>query len=155
MHTSNRKTLWEEGRHSGRLVRTMAVAALVVTAFVDVIVFDRVSLLFDIVFVALCVAAALAVRPRDFFLVGVLPPLMMLGAVLLLALVSRDLVGERGDGLVQAVVSGLAHHAGALVTGYVLTLAILALRQVAARNAGAIRSGVHQPGLPTAGRQQS
>jgi hypothetical protein len=38
------------------------------------------------------------------------------------------------------VVSGLAHHAGALVAGYGLTLAVLALRQVAARNAGTIRS---------------
>ena len=38
------------------------------------------------------------------------------------------------------MVSGLAHHAGSLVVGYALTLGILALRQVALRNAGAIRS---------------
>jgi hypothetical protein len=36
-------------------------------------------------------------------------------------------------------VSGLAHHSGSLVAGYALTLAILALRQVALRNAGTIR----------------
>lgn len=137
-----RKTLWEEGKHPGQLVRAVAVAVLVATAFLDVLVFDRLSLLFEVVFVALCVGIALLVRPRDFFVIGVLPPLMMLGAVSLLALFRRDAVAERGDGLVQAAVSGLAHHAGALVTGYVLTLAILALRQRAYRNSGVLLSGV-------------
>jgi hypothetical protein len=37
-------------------------------------------------------------------------------------------------------VSGLAHHAGALVLGYGLALVVLALRQVAMRNAGSIRA---------------
>ncbi len=146
--TSN-KTLWEEGSQPGRLVGAVAVTALIVTASLDVLIFERLSLLFDVVFVGLCVAAALAVRPRDFFVVGVLPPLMMLGAVLLLALSWRGVVAEPGDGLVQAVVSGLAHHAGALVTGYVLTLAILALRQLAYRNSGAIRSGLQRSGPPS------
>lgn len=117
------------------------MAALVATAVLDVLLFGQLSMLFDVAFVALCVAAALAVRPRDFFTVGVLPPLMMLGAVLLVGLASREAVAEQGDGLVQAVVSGLAHHAGALVTGYALTLLVLALRQVASRNTGAIRRG--------------
>ncbi len=127
------------------------MTALIVTAFLDVLLFEQLSVLFDAVFVALCVAAALMVRPRDFFVVGVLPPLMMLGAVLLLALTVRESVAEAGDGLVQAVVSGLAHHAGALVTGYVLTLVVLALRQMASRHTGAIRKGASRSGttLPT------
>ena len=80
-----------------------------------------------------CVAAALCVRPREFFAVGVLPPLLMLGIVLALALLTRKAVADEVDGLVQAVVSGLAHHAGALVTGYGLTLSILAVRQLVLR----------------------
>lgn len=104
------------------------------------LIFDRLTLLFDVAFVATCVAAALAVRPRDFFMVGVLPPLLMLLTVLVLALTTRPVVADKGDGLVQAMVTGLAHQAGALVSGYALTLAVLALRQVALRNAGAIRS---------------
>ena len=43
-------------------------------------------MLFDVAFVLVCVAAALAVRPRDFFVIGVLPPLLMAGTVAVLAL---------------------------------------------------------------------
>lgn len=101
---------------------------------------ERLSLFFDLVFVVVCLAAALAVRPRDMFAVGVMPPLLMLTAVALLAAVDRGAVAEEVDSLVQAVVSGLAHHAGALVAGYFAALAVLALRQVALRNAGRLRA---------------
>jgi hypothetical protein len=107
---------------------------------VDLVAFRGMTVLFDVAFVLVCVAAALAVRPRDFFVIGVLPPLLMLGTVAVVALTFRGSVADEGDGLLQAVVSGLAHHSGSLVTGYALTLVILALRQVAMRNAGAIRS---------------
>ncbi|QNN51682.1 DUF6542 domain-containing protein [Nocardioides mesophilus] len=147
-----RRTLWEEGRHPGRLVRTVAVTALLLTAFIDVLLSEQLSLLFDVVFVALCLAAALAVRPRDFFIVGVLPPLMMFGVVLLLSFVSRDVVAEPGDGVVQAVVSGLAHHAGALVTGYLLTFFVLAVRQAVLRNGGTIRAAGRRSPRPAASR---
>jgi hypothetical protein len=90
--------------------------------------------------VVLCLVAALAVRPRDFFAVGVLPPLMMMSTITVLSLVARGAVADEVDGLLQAVVSGLAHHAGGLVAGYALTLGVLALRQVALRNAGRLRS---------------
>lgn len=145
MRTPPRKTLWEEGRQPGRRVRTVAVGALALVAAVDVLATGQLSVGFDLAFVLLCVGAALAVRPRDFFVVGVLPPLMMLGAVLLLALTFRTSVADDGDGLVQAVVSGLAHHAGALVTGYALALVVLALRQVAIRNAGTLRGVAPAP----------
>jgi hypothetical protein len=106
----------------------------------DLALFDGLTLLFDVAFVLVCTAAALSVRPRDFFGVGVLPPLLMAATVLVLALASRASVADPGDGPLQGFVSGLAHHAGALVTGYAVTLAILALRQVALRNSGTIRA---------------
>jgi mannose/fructose/N-acetylgalactosamine-specific phosphotransferase system component IIC len=87
-----------------------------------------------------CLVAALVVRPYDFFVVGVLPPLLMLATVSLLAAFARTAVAEKVDSLPQAVVSGLAHHAGALVAGYALALAVLALRQVALRNSGRLRT---------------
>jgi hypothetical protein len=153
--TVSRRTLWEEGRHPGRLVRTLTATVLLAVALVDTMVFGRLTLLFDIVFVGTCVAAALAVRPRDFFIVGVLPPLSMLVIVAILAALNRVAVAEPGDGLVQATVSGLAHRAGALVVGYTLTLAILALRQVAYRNAGTIRSGARRSGAVSRSRSAS
>lgn len=109
----------------------------VVAVALNLLFTGTLTLFFDLVFVVVCVAAALCVRPREFFGVGVLPPLLMLGIVLALALVARPAVAEEGDGLVQAVVSGLAHRAGGLVTGYGLTLAILAVRQLVLR--GSVR----------------
>ena len=127
------RTLWEEGRLPGSRVATAATAATLIAAGIDVRLDDHVTILFDVAFVLVAVAAALAVRPRDFFVTGVLPPLMLLTVVLLLALVRRTAVADPGDDVVQAAVSGLAHHAKALVTGYVLTLAVLVIRQATVR----------------------
>ena len=111
-----------------RVIRLSVLAGLLLLG-IDLAINRHLTLVFDIGFVLICVGAALAVRPRDFFQVGVLPPLLLLGLVTLVALVQRDWVAEAGDGLVQAVVSGLAHRATALLAAYVLTLAILAVRQ--------------------------
>jgi hypothetical protein len=132
--------LWDEGRRPGRQVVTWSLLAALAVAGLDTLMSGGLSFLFDLVFVGICLAAALSVRPRDFFTVGVLPPLLMLGTVTLVALFVRTAVAEKVDSLVQAVVSGLAHHAGALMTGYALALGILALRQVAQRNSGRLRS---------------
>lgn len=119
---------------------TLSALASGAVAATDLALTDTLSVFYDLAFVTLCLAAALSVRPRDFFVVGVLPPLLMLATVLVLALVDRGAVAEEVDGVVQALVSGLAHHAGALVTGYGLVLGVLALRQVASRNSGRIRT---------------
>jgi hypothetical protein len=136
---AHHRTLWEEGRQPGRLVANAAGALVLLVVVLDLLVFSGVTVVFDVAFVLVCVAAALAVRPQDFFVIGVFPPLLMAGTVAVLALLTRSTVADPGDGFLQAVVSGLAHHAGSLVVGYALTLAILALRQVALRNAGTIR----------------
>jgi hypothetical protein len=136
------RTLWEEGRHPGALVAPAAALAVLVAVLLDLLVVDGLSLFFDVAFVLVCAGAALAVRPREFFVIGVFPPLLMAGTMLVLAVLSRGSVADPTDGLLQGVVSGLAHHAGALVVGYLVTLALLALRQVAIRNAGAIRAGI-------------
>jgi hypothetical protein len=131
-------------------VAALAAAGLVA---LDLALTHEISWVFDVGFVLLCVAAALLVRPRDFFPVGVLPPLLMAAVVLLLALFVRTSVADARDGLVQSCVSGLAHHAGALVTGYALTLLVLALRQVALHNAGSLRG--HRPQTGSARRPQT
>jgi hypothetical protein len=137
--TRSTRTLWEEGRHPGRLVVRAAAIALLLVVLGSLLVGDRIGIAFDAAFVAICVAAALWVHPRDFFTVGVLPPLLLAATVGILAVVDRDAVARAEDPVVQAAVSGLAHHALALVIGYGLTLAVLALRQVALRRDGALR----------------
>lgn len=136
---SGRRTLWEEGRRPGRLVALSAGVVTLLVVLLDLAVTDGLSPLFDLTFVVVCVAAALSVRPRDFFLIGVFPPLLMVLTLLVLAVVAKGTVADPRDGVIQAVVSGLARHAGALVAGYVLTLAVLALRNVAIHNSGGLR----------------
>jgi len=138
---THQRTLWEEGRKPAPLVVVLAALMLLFVVLLDLLTFRDLTVLSDIAFVLVCVGAALAVRPREFFVIGVLPPLLMAATIAFLALMARDAVADPADGLGQALVSGLAHHAGALVVGYALTLALLALRQVALRNAGIIRAG--------------
>lgn len=136
--------MWEEGRLPGRRVAGMSGVAAVGLVTVDTLLTDRLTLMFDLGFVSICVVAAFAVRPRDLFVVGVLPPLLMLGTFVLLAAVARGTIGDPVDGVVQAVISGLAHHAGALVTGYGLVLAVIALRQMAVRQSLPGQSGTRR-----------
>ena len=124
----SQRTLWEEGHEPGRQVVVLGVAVALTVTVVDLLAFDRLTVLFDLCFVLLCVALALLVRPSDFFTVGVLPPLLMVGVFVLLGATRPEVVADPGDGVVQAAVSGLSHHAGALIVGYLLSLATLAVR---------------------------
>jgi hypothetical protein len=134
-----------------RVMRLAVLTGLLVLAL-DLAIFGRPTLVFDIGFVLVCVGAALAVHPRDFFSIGVLPPLLLLGLVTLVGLVHREWIADAGDGLVQAVVSGLAHRASALLTGYLLALGILAVRQrVRMRRRQAKRAGSPAPTRSTTG----
>jgi hypothetical protein len=136
------RTVWEEGRESGREVVALGFALALTVVVVDVATSVRVGVLFDLCFVALCIALALAVRPDDFFVVGVLPPLLMGGLFALLAITKPASIGQPDDGMVQATVSGLSHHSVALMAGYALSLGVLFVRQrvVAIREAEAGRA---------------
>ena len=106
-----------------------------------------------VVLLLVCVGAALAVHPRDFFHVGVLPPLLLLGLVSLVAIANSGWVAEPGDGFVQAVVSGLAHRATGLLAAYLLALGVLLIRQrVRVRRAAySKRAGSPAPTRATSG----
>lgn len=122
------RTLWEEGREPGPQVVALGVAIALTVVTIDLAVIGRVSLLFDLGFVLLCAGLALAVRPKDFFTVGVLPPLIMVAVFILLGVTQPEVIAHPRDGVVQAVVSGLSRHSGALIAGYVLCLGCLAIR---------------------------
>ena len=127
------RTLWQDGHEPGREVIALGVAVALSAVVLDLFLVGRVSLFFDLCFVALCVGVALRVHPRDFFTVGVLPPLIMVVGFAILAVDRPGAIASPRDGLVQAVVSGLAHHSVALVCGYALCLVTLLARQRAAR----------------------
>lgn len=129
---SHTRAVWDEGREPGRVVVALGAAVALSAVVVDLALVGRVSMFFDLWFVVVCLGLAVRVRPRDFFTVGVLPPLLMLGAFAVLAADRPEAIANPGDGFVQAVVSGLAHHSVALVCGYALCLVTLFARQRAA-----------------------
>lgn len=120
--------MWEEGTISGSRVTRLSVLACAIVILIDLIFTRGLSPLFDGGFVLVCVGAALLVHPRDFFRVGVLPPMLMLGFTLLVGIFFRSAIANAGDGLIQGVITGLAHHAGALFVGYALALVVLGIR---------------------------
>jgi hypothetical protein len=113
---------------SGGRVTRLSVTCSVLVIAVDLVITGRLSWLFDVFFVVICVGAAVLVRPPGFFRVGVLPPFLLLGISAVLALLDRGAVALANDGLVQAIVSGLAHHSGALFAAVVNALLVLAIR---------------------------
>jgi hypothetical protein len=150
-----RRTLWEEGREPGPQVVVLGVAAALSALALDLALGGDLGLFFDLCFVALCLALALAVRPSDFFTVGVLPPLLMVGVLLLLEVARPAVLGHPRDGAVQSLVTGLAGHSGALVAGYLLALLTLAVRQHFVRAEGRHPQAANLDGSPAPTRTTS
>jgi hypothetical protein len=124
---------WWAGDAPGSEVAALATAVVLSVAAAEVLLVGHLRLFFDLCFVVVCLGAALMVRPRDFFTVGVLPPLLMLGTMVIVALNGPKVIATTHDGVVQAVVTGLAHHSLALFAGYAVCLGTLLARQRAAR----------------------
>ncbi|MET3961040.1 hypothetical protein ABIE44_000974 [Marmoricola sp. OAE513] len=132
--------MWEEGRWSGSRVTRFSIFACVLLVIADLVPGGGLDRIFDVGFVVLCIAIALAIRPSEFFTVGVLPPMLLLGLCSVLAVLHRSWIAASDDGLIQAVISGLAHHSGALLGGYVLCLGVLAIRSRVLRRADGAHS---------------
>jgi len=122
-------------------VVSLVVALLLTATVLDLVLSDGLGLFFDLAFVTLCVGAALAVRPADFFVVGVLPPLAMAFVVALLAVAERDSIARADDGVAQALLAGLSRHGLALAFGYAACLGLLALRRSFVERRPTPRSG--------------
>lgn len=141
----NTRSVWTEGLEPGRQAVALGIACALTIVSLNLLLVGEVSYFFDLCFVVLCLGLALVVRPHDFFTIGVLPPLMMLAIFTLLGFVAPDTVADKGDGVVQTVVSGLAHHSGALVAGYAVCLGTLALRQRTLRAQRAVAERTEVP----------
>ena len=122
------EAFWDVGSEPGPAVVALGVAATLTAVTIDVVLVGRLTMFFDLAFVALCLALAVLVRRRDFWTVGLLPPLLMLAVFTFLAIIARDTIADPRDNTVQAVVSGVAHHSAALFAGYTLCLACLGWR---------------------------
>ena len=120
--------LWE-GNAPGSEVVALSSAVVLTVAALEVLLVGHLELFFDLCFVVVCLGAALMVRPRDFFTVGVLPPLLMFGTMVVVALNGPRVIAAAHDGVVQAVITGLAHHSLALFAGYAVCLLTLLARQ--------------------------
>jgi hypothetical protein len=121
--------LWWEGATRGSEVAALASALVLTVAALEVTFVGHLRLFFDLCFVLICLGSALMVRPRDFFTVGVLPPLLMFATMLIVALNGPKVIATPHDGVVQAVITGLAHHSMALFSGYAVCLLTLLARQ--------------------------
>jgi hypothetical protein len=117
------------GDTSGSEVAALCSALVLTAATVEITLVGHLRLFFDLCFVLVCLAAAVMVRPRDFFTVGVLPPLLMFGTMVIVALNGPKVVATPHDGVVQAVITGLAHHSRGLFAGYAVCLGMLLARQ--------------------------
>lgn len=145
-------TLWEEGHASGRRVVRLAITTGVVLTALDLLISPGLGLIFDIGFVLICLGAGLGVRKSDFFMVGVLPPLLLLGLLFPLAIFGRAVLTSAHDSRAQALISGITHHAAALVIGYALCLLILVIRNlVINKHTHSKRAGSPEPILITSG----
>jgi hypothetical protein len=122
------RAFWQVGRESGRSVIALAVAVTLTAVSIDMLLVGRLSLFFDLCFVALCLGLATLVRRGDFYLVALLPPLLMIVVFGFIAVVARDVVADPADSALQAVVSGVATHGLALFLGYALCLGWLGWR---------------------------
>ena len=91
---SHTRAIWDDGREPGRAVVALGVAVALSAIVVNVAMVGRVSMFFDLWFVLLCLGLALLVRPRDFFTVGVLPPLIMVGAFAVLAVDRPEAIAD-------------------------------------------------------------
>ena len=141
-------TLWEEGRWSARRVTRLSMSVSVILVALDLAATGQLGRIFDSGFIVLCVGMALAIRPADFFRIGVLPPTLLLGLCLVLGLGHRAAIATPGDGFVQSVISGLAHHSGALLAGYALALLVLGIRLRVARRTPVAVAHSNRAGSP-------
>ncbi len=122
------EAFWGVGREPGRQVVSLGVAVTLSAVSIDVLLAGRLTLFFDLCFMVLCLGLAALVRRRDFFLVALLPPLLMTAVFAFVALVAREAIADRTDSVLQAVVSGVATHGIALGLGYALCLGWLGWR---------------------------
>jgi len=112
---------------AGAIVMTAGVAAF------DVALTARLSMFFDLCFVLVGLWAALVVRRKGLYAVGVLPPLLLGAVVAFLAVTMPSTLTASHLAFVSTWLTGLAQHGLALAATHLLVLTIVGLRAGEAR----------------------
>jgi hypothetical protein len=117
-----------------RGVIVLSLLAGMLCAAADCGLTGSLTMFFDLCFITVCLVGAMAVRREDLFTAGVLAPLVFAAVVFLVAVGVADAFVVGGS-TSRAFFTGLAAHAGALVSGYGVALAVVGGRVAARRSA--------------------
>lgn len=127
-----RRAPWVDAEPPIPFVLGAAAILLLAAAAVEIALGDTVGWFFGGSLVLVSAGAAVLVRPRDLFTAGVLPPLLLLGLLVVLAVAHPDGIAvtelEPSASVPQRVIAGFVDLAGALVVAHAVTFALVALR---------------------------
>ena len=111
-----------------------AVAAMAVVTLLDLSIDGRLGFLFSLGFVLIVITLPLAIDVRELFPAGVLPPVLLLGTLLVICLgrpEAIDVAGMQADaGLVARYIAAVIDHGLTLVVGHGLAIAVIVWRIV-------------------------
>lgn len=117
---------------AARGVVLVTVVGMSGAATLQLLLTEQLGVFFGICFVLASLTAALTVRSDGFFTVGVLPPLLLVGALTVIATIQPSAIDAPGladdAGLLQRVIAGIVSQAGPLVIGHGLAIGVLAVR---------------------------
>jgi hypothetical protein len=134
-------------RHeTGPSAVALGVALTLTWSVLDTLGSPRLGTLLGVGFVLTCLWLAATIGPGHFFTVGVLPPLLLTGVLLLTALLHP--VALEGGSVLDRVVGGLVDQRLWLVLAWAGTLAVLATRSARSRRPRAAAPREHRPTSP-------
>ena len=110
----------------------LACAAMVVVSIGDIVLDGKLGSLFSVGFILIAVTVPLSVGVRSLFAPGILPPLLMIGMMLVFAIIAPSTIPadalSSDAGTLQRFIAGIIDQATALVVGHLLALGIIGLR---------------------------
>lgn len=113
-------------------VIALACAVMGIVTAASITLSDGLGVFFGLSFVLVSVTAALSADIRALYTPGVLPPLLLIGLLILVAQLAPDAIEAPGlaesASATQRVIAGVVDHATALVIGHILALCAIAYR---------------------------
>lgn len=123
---------WIHGTEPARPLWALGAALTLTAVAVDHVLSGHLTFFFDVCFIATCTLLAFRITPGQFTSAAAMPPVLMLGVLVFLSIVSPATIADQGDGFIQALVSGLAHHAVGFAFGFAAALGVLQYRDTQA-----------------------